>query len=101
MAASPLQNAYLAHASTLLYWFMMVANGLVMPILEEYLCTGFLFNYWFCAERKRVAYLGILCSVRIALALSYCSAIILIASSSIALAVVSEYGFWKLYSLLL
>ena len=62
MAASPLQNAYLAPASTLLYWFMMVANGLVMPILEEYLCTGFLFNYWFCAEQKRVAYLGILCS---------------------------------------
>lgn len=62
MAASPLQNAYLAHASALLYWFMMVANGVVMPVLEEYLCTGFLFNYWFRAEQKSVAYLGILCS---------------------------------------
>ncbi|MFK3587553.1 CPBP family intramembrane metalloprotease [Lactobacillus sp. 23-2] len=71
MAASPLQNAYLAHASALLYWFMMVANGVVMPVLEEYLCTGFLFNYWFRAEQKSVAYLGILCSGLLYAALSF------------------------------
>lgn len=71
MAASPLQNAYLANASALLYWFMMVANGVVMPVLEEYLCTGFLFNYWFRAEQKSVAYLGILCSGLLYAALSF------------------------------
>lgn len=71
MAASPLQNAYLAHASALLYWFMMVANGVVMPVLEEYLCTGFLFNYWFRTEQKSVAYLGILCSGLLYAALSF------------------------------
>ena len=71
MAASPLQNAYLAHASALLYWFMLVANGVVMPVLEEYLCTGFLFNYWFRAEQKSVAYLGILCSGLLYAALSF------------------------------
>ncbi len=71
MAASPLQNAYLAHASALRYWFMMVANGVVMPVLEEYLCTGFLFNYWFRAEQKSVAYLGILCSGLLYAALSF------------------------------
>ena len=41
---------------------MMLANGLVLPILGEYLCTGFLFNYWFRTEKKGVAYVGIICS---------------------------------------
>lgn len=62
MPVSGVQNAYIAHESSLLYWFMMVANGIVMPVLQEYLCTGFLFNYWFRTESKSVAYLGIVCS---------------------------------------
>lgn len=56
MPASGLQQAYASHSTSSLYWFMMLANGLVLPILGEYLCTGFLFNYWFRTEKKGVAY---------------------------------------------
>lgn len=62
MPASGLQLAYASHSTSALYWFMMLANGVVLPILEEYLCTGFLFNYWFRTEKKGVAYAGIICS---------------------------------------
>ena len=62
MPASGLQLAYASHSTSALYWFMMLANGVVLPILEEYLCTGFLFNYWFRTEKKGVAYVGIICS---------------------------------------
>lgn len=60
--ASGLQMAYMQHSSNLLYWFVMLANGIVLPVLEEYLCSGFLFNYWFRNEKKAVAYVGIFCS---------------------------------------
>lgn len=58
MPASGLQLAYASHSTSSLYWFMMLANGVVLPILEEYLCTGFLFNYWFRTEKKGVAYVA-------------------------------------------
>ena len=41
------QIIYLKHESIPMFWFLIVANGLVLPILQEYLATGFLFNYLF------------------------------------------------------
>lgn len=62
MPASDLQQLYSKRESNQLFWFVMMANGVVLPVLEQYLCSGFLFNYWFRYEDKGVAYFGLICS---------------------------------------
>lgn len=56
------QIAYLQHESVATYWFLMVAIGLVLPILQEFLTTGFLFNYAFRSNTVATAILGIITS---------------------------------------
>lgn len=53
------QIAYLQHESVVTYWFLIVAIGLVLPILQEFLTTGFLFNYAFRSNTVATAILGI------------------------------------------
>ena len=56
------QIAYLHHEATVTYWFLVVAIGIVLPILQEFLITGFLFNYAFRSNTVLTAILGILTS---------------------------------------
>lgn len=56
------QIIYLKHESIPMFWFLIVANGLVLPILQEYLATGFLFNYLFRQNTKLAAIAGIITS---------------------------------------
>lgn len=56
------QIIYLKHESIPMFWLLIVANGLVLPILQEYLATGFLFNYLFRQNTKLAAIAGIITS---------------------------------------
>lgn len=56
------QIIYLKHESIPMFWFLIVANGLVLPILQEYLATSFLFNYLFRQNTKLAAIAGIITS---------------------------------------
>lgn len=56
------QVAYLRHESVLAYWFLVAAVGFVLPILQEFLTTGFLFNYAFRRNTVATAILGIVAS---------------------------------------
>jgi uncharacterized protein len=56
------QTIYLRHESVSNYWFMLVALGVVLPILQEFLITGFLFNYTFRRNTLMTAIEGILTS---------------------------------------
>lgn len=53
------QVTYLRHESVLSYWFLIVAIGLILPILQEFLITGFLFNYAFRKNTVTTAVIGI------------------------------------------
>ena len=41
---------------------MIIAEGIILPILQEFLATGFLFNYAFRRDSRLVAVSGILVS---------------------------------------
>ncbi|WEV50841.1 CPBP family glutamic-type intramembrane protease [Lactobacillus sp. ESL0731] len=56
------QTMYLRHESVAMYWFLVVALGIVLPILQEFLITGFLFNYAFRRNTMLTAILGIAAS---------------------------------------
>ena len=56
------QQVYLKHTNVQMFWFLIVAEGIVMPILQEFLATGFIFNYAFRKNSKSVALLGIVVS---------------------------------------
>ncbi len=56
------QTTYLRHESVSGYWFLMAAIGVVLPILQEFLTTGFLFNYAFRRNTVTTAVLGIITS---------------------------------------
>lgn len=56
------QIAYLHHESTSAYWFLVLALGVVIPVLQEFLITGFLFNYAFRQNTVMIAVLGIIVS---------------------------------------
>lgn len=45
-----------------MFWFLIVAEGIVMPILQEFLATGFVFNYAFRGNSKATALFGMLVS---------------------------------------
>ena len=64
------QTAYLKNESTSMFWFLILAEGIIMPILQEFLATGFLFNYAFRKSVPAVALTGIFCSGLIFSALS-------------------------------
>ncbi|WEV38439.1 CPBP family glutamic-type intramembrane protease [Lactobacillus sp. ESL0680] len=56
------QTLYLQHESVKMYWFLVVALGIILPILQEFLITGFLFNYAFRRNTMFTAVLGIVTS---------------------------------------
>ena len=56
------QASFVKHESTGLFWFLMLAEGIVLPILQQYLTIGFLFNYLFRDNIRTVALIGIVCS---------------------------------------
>lgn len=56
------QATFLQNEAVSSFWFMMAAVGIVIPALQAFLTTGFLFNYCFRTNNKRMATLGIVCS---------------------------------------
>lgn len=56
------QLTYIAHPSSRLFWFLILAQGIVLPILQEFLASGFLFNYLFRKNTVGVAVAGIFTS---------------------------------------
>lgn len=56
------QINYLKHESVHLFWFLILAEGIILPILQEFLATGFVFNYMFRKNSKAVAIVGIIFS---------------------------------------
>lgn len=56
------QLVYLENESTDMYWFLILVQGIVLPILQEFLATGFLFNYAFRKNTKQVAITGMIVS---------------------------------------
>ncbi len=56
------QISYLAHPSNRMFWFVLLSQGLVLPILQEFLATGFLFNYHFRKNTVQTALTGIFVS---------------------------------------
>ncbi|GAA3632862.1 CPBP family intramembrane metalloprotease [Lactobacillus hamsteri] len=56
------QITYLKHESTHMFWFLILAYGIVLPILQEFLATGFLFNYMFRKNTVATAIAGIITS---------------------------------------
>lgn len=56
------QTIYLKHESTSMFWFLILAEGIVLPILREFLATGFLFNYLFRRNSLATGITGIITS---------------------------------------
>lgn len=56
------QLIYAKSESVNMFWFLIVVQGIVLPILQEFLATGFLFNYAFRRNTKQVAITGIIVS---------------------------------------
>lgn len=71
------QISYLKHESVSLFWFLMLAQGILLPILQEFLASGFLFNYMFRNDSKVVAITGIIVSGLIFSILNFQPAILL------------------------
>lgn len=84
---------YLKNESNNMFWFLIVAQGIILPILQEFLATGFLFNYAFRTNTKKVAILGIIVSGVIFSVLNF-------QSSPLLLAVEAVYGMLYAWSYL-
>lgn len=56
------QQAYAKNESTLLFWFLIVCLGLLLPALQIFLSTGFFFNYYFRSQDLVTAIAGIVFS---------------------------------------
>lgn len=56
------QQSFLHYPSKQLFWFLLLAQGIILPILQEFLATGFLFNYAFRRNNSTVALWGIFTS---------------------------------------
>ncbi len=54
------QVAYAKYESVRLFWFLIAAQGFVLPILQSYLSVGFFFNYWFRRSTRLSAVLGLI-----------------------------------------
>lgn len=70
------QTIYLRNQSVNMFWFLILVQGIVLPILQEFLATGFLFNYAFRKNIKQVAIVGIIVSGLIFSVLNYQSSIL-------------------------
>lgn len=56
------QATFLAHPTKNMFWFLILAQGIILPILQEFLATGFLFNYLFRKNTVPMAIAGIVTS---------------------------------------
>lgn len=56
------QAQYLKHESVPMFWFLIAAIGVVLPILQQFLTNGFFFNYAFRKSDPGVALVGMVCS---------------------------------------
>lgn len=59
---SYLHKFYLQHESARLFWLLMAADGVIMPVMQTYLTIGFFFNYWFRDSNLVNAVMGIIVS---------------------------------------
>lgn len=57
-----LQNFYLRAESTPIFWFLIFAVGIILPVLQQFLCNGFFFNYYFRTSNFTLGVIGIICS---------------------------------------
>lgn len=71
------QLIYAKSESVNMFWFLIVVQGIVLPILQEFLATGFLFNYAFRRNTKQVAIMGIIVSGLIYSLLNFQNSIVL------------------------
>lgn len=71
------QLIYAKSESVNMFWFLIVVQGIVLPILQEFLATGFLFNYAFRRNTKRVAIMGIIVSGLIYSLLNFQNSVVL------------------------
>lgn len=62
LPANYLHQFYLQHETTHLFWLLIVADGVIMPVMQTYLTIGFFFNYWFRDSDLVNAILGIITS---------------------------------------
>lgn len=56
------QIEYLKHESVPMFWFLIVAVGIILPILQQFLTIGFLFNYAFRRSVPAIAVVGMFTS---------------------------------------
>lgn len=71
------QLIYAKSESGNMFWFLIVVQGIVLPILQEFLATGFLFNYAFRRNTKQVAIMGIIVSGLIYSLLNFQNSVVL------------------------
>lgn len=71
------QLIYAKSESVNMFWFLIVVQGIVLPILQEFLATGFLFNYAFRRNIKQVAIMGIIVSGLIYSLLNFQNSVVL------------------------
>lgn len=71
------QLIYAKSESVNMFWFLIVVQGIVLPILQEFLATGFLFNYAFRRNTKQVAIIGIIISGLIYSLLNFQNSVVL------------------------
>lgn len=71
------QLIYAKSESVNIFWFLIVVQGIVLPILQEFLATGFLFNYAFRRNTKQVAIMGIIVSGLIYSLLNFQNSVVL------------------------
>lgn len=56
------QTMFNKHESVALFWFLMLSEGVVFPLVKQFLSTGFLFNYAFRSDSPVVGAIGIVIS---------------------------------------
>ena len=71
------QLIYAKSESVNMFWFLIVVQGIILPILQEFLATGFLFNYAFRRNTKQVAIMGIIVSGLIYSLLNFQNSVVL------------------------
>ena len=71
------QLIYAKSESVNMFWFLIVVQGIVLPILQEFLATGFLFNYAFRRNTKQAAIMGIIVSGLIYSLLNFQNSVVL------------------------
>ena len=71
------QLIYAKSESVNMFWFLIVVQGIVLPILQEFLATGCLFNYAFRRNTKQVAIMGIIVSGLIYSLLNFQNSVVL------------------------